>query len=122
VLDVEAIYSGGATDADAFLALSSAATDQALADAVHPAVHGTDVPFRVYAEPDALMLDGQVDFFSADALRRALVGAGGDRPIDLAPLRFADHHAARALAESGAPLRGIPYSMRRVWDLLTKAG
>jgi hypothetical protein len=85
--------------------------------AVHPASNGGP-RFHVYAEPSGLAMDGEVDFFSAAALRRALVAAGDGTPLDLTAVTFADHHGMLALAESGLPLRGIPPSMRRVCELM----
>ena len=182
LLELEAIHSGGQTDADAMLAMYSAATEQALADghsglrvaaevtalvadpanhachtrwesvadrymashplaalccydrralpagvigdlcAVHPVAHGPVAPFRLFAAPGALVVAGQVDYFSAGALQRALEAAADDGvALDLEPLGFADHHGMRALAESGLPLWGIPESMRRVCELLELA-
>ena len=131
LLELEAIHGGGRTDADAMLALYSAATEQALADghsglrvaaevtalvadpdnhachtrwesiadrymashplaalccydrralpaevvgdlcAVHPVAHGPEAvaPFRLFAAPGALVVAGQVDYFSAGTLR-----------------------------------------------------
>ena len=62
-------------------------------------------------------MDGQADFFSTSALRRALAAAGDGRPLDLTAVALADHHALRVLAESGLPLRGMSPSMRRVGEL-----
>jgi hypothetical protein len=88
--------------------------------AVHPAVRpcGHAVPFRVYRDADALMVDGELDFFSADRVRRTLAAAAGTGDVlDLDRLRFVDHNAAVALLDSSASLRGIPTMMRRVLDL-----
>jgi hypothetical protein len=88
--------------------------------AMHPAVRpcGHAVPFRVYHDDDAVMVDGELDFFSADLARRALAAAAdtGD-VLDLQRLRFVDHNGAVALLDSSASLRGIPTMMRRVLDL-----
>ena len=84
--------------------------------AVHPAANG-GAPFHVYSEPEHLAMDGQVDYFTAAALKRALAAAGDGRPLDLSAVAFADHHALRVLAESGLPVRGISPSMRRLCEL-----
>ena len=89
--------------------------------AVHPVVHAPDnaVPFRLYSEPGALMLDGDVDYFAADGLRRVLDAAPTDNAVlDLAHAGFVDHHGAVALIERGIPVRGMPDSMRRTCELL----
>ena len=84
--------------------------------AVHPVVHAPDsaVPFRLYSEPGALMLDGDVDYFAADGLRRVLDAAPTDGAVlDLGGAGFVDHHGAVALTERGLPVRGMPDSMRQ---------
>jgi hypothetical protein len=89
--------------------------------AVHPVAHAPakTVPFRLYAERDALMLDGEVDYFAADRLRRVLdAAAPAGAVLDLGRLEFADHHAAVVLAETGLRLRAVPESMRRTCELL----
>jgi MEDS: MEthanogen/methylotroph, DcmR Sensory domain len=88
--------------------------------AMHPSVRpcGHTVPFRVYRDDDALIVDGELDFFSADRARRTLAAtvAAGD-VLDLERLRFVDHNGAAALLDSAASLRGIPNMMRRVLNL-----
>jgi anti-anti-sigma regulatory factor len=89
--------------------------------AVHPVAHAPaeNVPFRLYADRDALVLDGEVDYFAADRLRRVLGAAAPPGAVlDLGQVEFVDHHAAVALAESGLPLRAMPHSMRRTCELL----
>jgi DcmR-like sensory protein len=89
--------------------------------AMHPVAHAPagEVPFRLYAERDALMLEGEVDFFATGGLRRALDATlTNGAPLDLSRTEFVDHHAAVLLAERGVPVRGIPYSMRRACELL----
>lgn len=88
--------------------------------AVHPGVRpcGDAVPFRIYRDGDSLMVDGDLDYFSADRARRLLETAvvEGD-VLDLERLRFVDHNGAVALLDSPGSLRGIPNMMRRVLDL-----
>lgn len=89
--------------------------------AVHPVVHAPEqkVPFRLYADRDALVLEGEVDYFAADRLRRVLDAAAPTGAVlDLGQVEFVDHHAALALAEAGLPLRAVPHSMRRTCELL----
>jgi hypothetical protein len=89
--------------------------------AVHPAVRscGQIVPFRLYRDGDALMLAGELDFFSADRLRRTLAAAAADGDVlDLRALRFTDHHGTVALLDSDVALRGKPNMMDRVCNLL----
>jgi MEDS: MEthanogen/methylotroph, DcmR Sensory domain len=86
--------------------------------AVHPVVNDP-VPFRIYAAGGGLRLDGEVDFFASDALRRVLpLTTHGDDTLDLSGAAFIDHHGARVLLESGVALAGIPHSMRRACDLM----
>src|SRR5262245_28825761 len=89
--------------------------------ALHPAVRtcgGHAVPFRVYCDDGAGIVDGELDFFSADRARRMLDATVGEGDVlDLSRLRFVDHNGAVALLDSSAPLRGIPNMMRRVLDL-----
>ncbi len=89
--------------------------------AMHPAVRAGDghaVPFRVYHDEDAVVVDGELDFFSAELARRTLATAAREGDVlDLDRLRFVDHNGAVALLDSPASLRGIPNMMRRVLDL-----
>ena len=76
------------------------------------------MPFRVYHEHDAVVVDGDLDFFSADRARRTLTATLDEGDVlDLQRLRFVDHNGAVALLDSAASLRGIPNMMRRVLDL-----
>ena len=92
--------------------------DADLADVacVHPLVHGPEqlAPFRLFARPGGLALEGEVDFFTADVLDRLLalatrpdVDAEADvaqadvTELDVAELGFADHRAVRTLARHG---------------------
>jgi hypothetical protein len=89
--------------------------------AVHQVVYAPPgaVPFRLYSEPGVLMLDGDVDYFAADRLRRVLDAAPTDGAVlDLGRAGFVDHHGAVALTERGLPVRGMPSSMRRTCELL----
>ncbi len=92
---------------------------EVLADlcAVHPVVN-EPVPFRIYATGNGLLLEGEIDFFSTDALRRVLPLTRGDGVLDLSGAEFIDHHGARTLHDSGVPLAGTPESMRRTSDLM----
>jgi anti-anti-sigma regulatory factor len=107
--------------------------DALLADiaAVHPASHAppTMVPFRVYSQPDALMLEGEVDYFSADALRRLLPMTpqdDGEVVLDLSGLGFVDHHGVMALVEHARKFRAhhtlrfekVPYPVERLCDVM----
>ena len=84
---------------------------------VHPVVNES-VPFRIYAAGDGLLLEGEIDYFSSDALERVLPLTRGDGILDLSGASFVDQHGARVLCESGVPLAGIPDSMRRACDLM----
>ena len=84
---------------------------------VHPVVN-EPVPFRIYAGGNGLHLEGEIDFFSADALRRVLPLTRGDGVLDLSRAEFIDHHGARVLHDSGLPLAGTPESMRRASELM----
>jgi len=96
--------------------------------AVHPAVHGpaADHSFRLFAgDGDALVLEGSVDYFSADVLRRVLpLAAPGEcaTVLDLGELTFADHHAALALAgharHARMSVRNAPAELRRTCELM----
>jgi hypothetical protein len=84
---------------------------------VHPVVN-EPVPFRIYATGGGLRLEGEVDFFSSDALERMLPLTRGEGTLDLSGAGFIDHHGARVLSESGVPLAGIPDTMKRAIDLM----
>jgi ABC-type transporter Mla MlaB component len=108
--------------------------ERALSDlaAVHPAAHAPAamVPFRVYSDPDALMLEGEVDYFSTEALRRVLAAAprnGSQTVLDLSRLEFIDHHGLLALADharsfdsgsGGMAIRGAPFWVKRLCQLI----
>jgi hypothetical protein len=85
--------------------------------AVHPVVN-EPVPFRIYATEGDLRLDGEIDYFSSDALRRVLPLTRRDGVLDLSGAGFIDHHGARALLDSGVPITGTPQSMRRACELI----
>ena len=87
---------------------------------VHPAANES-VPFRIYAARDRLLLEGEIDYFSSDALERVLPLTRGDGVLDLSGAGFIDHHGARILSDSGVPLAGIPDSMRRACELIALA-
>jgi hypothetical protein len=84
---------------------------------VHPVVNEA-VPFRIHAAGDALLLEGEIDYFSCEALERVLPLGRGDKVLDLSGAGFIDHHRARVLCESGVPLAGMPHSMRRTCELM----
>jgi ABC-type transporter Mla MlaB component len=108
--------------------------ERALADlaSVHPAAHApkTMAPFRVYSHPDALMLEGEVDYFSTEALRRVLTAApkdGSQTVLDLSRVEFIDHHGLLALADharsfddgsEGMAIRGAPFWVKRLCQLI----
>jgi anti-anti-sigma regulatory factor len=98
---------------------------------VHPVARtSADLrPFRVYANENGLVLEGEVDVFNIDALDRILdLVIDGDGTLDLDRLRFADHHALlalarrrRALEERGSRLRmkGASPVVRRLSQVLS---
>lgn len=108
--------------------------DELVADlaAVHPLARdaSTLVPFRLFARPGALALEGDVDYFSAGALSRLLALTDwneGELELDLSGLGFIDHHGVLALTEhQGRPaqhgvkltIRGAPSWVRRICDVL----
>jgi DcmR-like sensory protein len=97
--------------------------DRALRDlcALHPTVHAprNTVPFRIYRDGRTLVLEGELDYFGTDRLRRALAAAATHGEVlDLRDLSFVDHHAAWTLLKSGVEPRGTPAVMRRVVELL----
>ena len=85
--------------------------------AVHPVVN-EPVPFRIYAAGDDLRLEGEIDYFSSDALQRLLQLTRADGGLDLSGAGFIDHHGARVIHDSGIPFAGTPESMRRASHLL----
>jgi anti-anti-sigma factor len=108
--------------------------EEALGDVarVHPLVHGPEhlSPFRLYAAGGGLALEGEVDYFSAPALARAIragVTEPGETALDLGGLSFIDvpgvralEDERRALAEQGRQivLRSAPPALRRLSRLL----
>ena len=108
--------------------------DEFVADvaALHPIVRqtGTLVPFRLFACPDGLVLEGEVDYFSTPALERLLtltVADGRELVLDLSVLGFIDHHGMLALeahrnrlSRQGVDLKiqGAPGWVRRMCDVL----
>jgi ABC-type transporter Mla MlaB component len=97
---------------------------------VHPAARGTttSAPFHLFTDSDALVLEGEVDGFSSEALDRLLgyAFASERSRLNLAELCFIDHHGLFALAEHTRRLRGdtellihpVPTSVERLCNLL----
>jgi ABC-type transporter Mla MlaB component len=91
---------------------------------------GAFVPFRLFARPGTLALEGDVDYFSAGALGWLLTLTDwneGELELDLSEAGFIDHHGVLALAEhqrrlagQGVKLtiRGTPSWVRRICDVL----
>jgi anti-anti-sigma factor len=88
-------------------------------------------PFRVYAQPDAVALAGEVDALSSaqlrDVLELTLPDTEGEVVLDLEGLDFIDHSGVRAVAEHRqrmrergvhVTLRGESATFRRLSDLL----
>jgi len=88
-------------------------------------------PFRVYAQPNAMALAGEVDAFSStqlsDLLELTIPGTEGEVVLDLEGLDFIDHSGVRAVAEHERrmrergvtlTLRGESGLFRRLSDLL----
>jgi anti-anti-sigma regulatory factor len=99
--------------------------------AVHPAARGVAdlAPFHLFSDSGNLVLEGEVDLFSANALDRAfaLVDSGtAPDSLDLGELEFIDHQALYALAghtrrlgaEGQCPVRNAPPIVDRLCDLL----
>ncbi len=88
------------------------------------------VPFRLYAQADALALAGEVDAFSTPMLDRLLhlvVPHTEDVVLDLTELQFIDHHGVRMVHDhvrriraggGNVTLRGQSATFRRLVDLL----
>lgn len=91
---------------------------------LHPLVHAPEdfAPFRLYADDEGLALDGQVDYFGAEALGRLLdVSTDGadETAVDLDGLEFIDHAGIRALAErEGVRVRNVPPAAARLTRML----
>jgi hypothetical protein len=106
--------------------------DRLMADlaSVHPVSHGSaGAPaFRVFARPDALALEGEVDYFSAADLGRLLDITLRDdgEVLDLGGLGFVDHHGVMALAERARPLgdghrltfQNVPHPVARLSEVM----
>jgi anti-anti-sigma factor len=87
-------------------------------------------PFRLFAGREGLCLAGEVDSFSADALRRLLSAtapADGELVLELDELSFIDHHGLMAIADVAHELRrsgrsiafrGAPRAFDRLTELL----
>jgi anti-anti-sigma regulatory factor len=99
--------------------------------AVHPAsnLSSRSIPFHLFAESGALVLSGEVDFFSAEDLDRVLELAcePGDRiAFDLAALEFIDRHGLEVLADharrlgaaGSCEMRNPPPVVNRLCELL----
>jgi anti-anti-sigma regulatory factor len=99
--------------------------------AVHPASNGiaSIAPFRLFADSGALVLEGEIDMFSAEALDRLLgLALSGEEPatLSLGELEFIDQHALRALvdhadrlaSEAGLSIERKPYLVERLCNLL----
>jgi hypothetical protein len=87
---------------------------------VHPAGNADDpyVPFRLFGRADGFVLEGEVDCFSAGLLRRALAAAPEGVELDLAGVRFMDHHAVTALSEASVRVRSTPPLVQRICGIL----
>jgi anti-anti-sigma regulatory factor len=98
---------------------------------VHPMSHSPAgmVPFRVFSRPDALVLEGEVDYFSAADLRRVLditLQDDGEAVLDLGGLGFVDHHGVMALAERsgalgdgrGVSFQNVPHPVARLSEVM----
>jgi anti-anti-sigma regulatory factor len=107
--------------------------DRLLADlaSVHPVSHGSaGAPaFRVFARPGALVLEGEVDYFSAADLGRLLditLRDDGEVVLDLGGLGFVDHHGVMALAERagrlgdrhGIRFQNVPHPVVRLSEVM----
>lgn len=99
--------------------------------AVHPAANDDtgEVPFHLFGEDGGLVLSGEIDLFSSEALDRALGFARkGSEPLtlDLAALEFIDHHGLEVLAghvkglaaDGGYEVRNPPPVVDRLCGLL----
>jgi ABC-type transporter Mla MlaB component len=102
--------------------------------AVHPAanVPAEQVPFHLFADSGRLVLSGEIDLFSSDALDRILeLALQGDEPVtlDLGELGFVDHHGLEVLARhsrrrdaaGGCDVRNQPRVVSRLCELLELA-
>jgi ABC-type transporter Mla MlaB component len=102
--------------------------------ALHPTANtiAEIAPFHLFGEAGRLVLSGEIDRFSTDALLRALDYAhlpGVPTALDLAPLRFVDHyglealaaHARRLAADGGCSIHNRPARVERLCELLELA-
>ena len=97
---------------------------------VHPLARDADglAPFRIFAtdQRNTVVLDGEVDYFSADDLDRLLTLAlpsDASSVLDLSELHFIDQHGVMRIAKRGADndglrLRNVPPATRRLCELL----
>lgn len=99
--------------------------------AVHPTANfdAEAFPFHLFGEGDGLVLSGEIDAFSCEALDRLLdlASRSGERVrLDLGPLRFIDHRGLEVLAahtrhppgDGGYRLHNCPAMVERLSDLL----
>ena len=97
---------------------------------VHPLSRGSagTPAFRIFARPDALALEGEVDYFSAADLGRLLDITLRDNGevLDLGGLGFVDHHGVMALAErarrmddgDGLRFQNVPHPAVRLSEVM----
>jgi anti-anti-sigma regulatory factor len=96
---------------------------------VHPLRHDRDTPFALYATPDGVALEGEVDARQAPLLERALaalpprdslvVNARGTTFVDAAATGVLARYAARrAAAGAVVSVRDAGPALARVWELL----
>jgi anti-anti-sigma regulatory factor len=99
--------------------------------ALHPVANSTAeaAPFHLFGERGRLVLSGEIDRFSTDALLRALDYSylpGAPTVLDLEALDFIDHyglealavHARRLAANGGCAVHNRPPRVERLCDLL----
>ncbi len=99
--------------------------------AIHPTTNfdAKAVPFRLFGEGEGLVLSGEIDSFSSEALDRLLGLAsrcGEPVRLDLGALRFVDHrglevlaaHASQPPGDGGYRLHNCPAMVGRLSDLL----
>ncbi|MDX6636201.1 MAG: hypothetical protein QOF06_2404 [Solirubrobacterales bacterium] len=99
--------------------------------ALHPAANtiAAATPFHLFGENGSLVLSGEVDRFSTDALLRALDYShlpGVPTSLDLEALDFIDHyglealavHARRLAVDGGCSIYNRPPRVARLCDLL----